>query len=353
MVPMPLPSRGQRHLIAVTLIAICTFYWINTVIPIIPTGNRRPDQWSWNRLQSTSRTIQSTLLSSILNTTAPTVLQTPEEPTRKTAKGFPKLIWQTSSPSSRVKWASEIRSWTNRNPTHKYMYLNDDDLTTAVHTLFADRQSIVYLWDSVTDPILRADLFRYLILLSQGGVYSDIDTTCLVPIDQWIPPSLQERAHAVVGIEYNGEPTGWSIRPISFSQWTLMAKPNHALFATLVNRVTANLELLSRTHQTNLSSLHLSFNEVLAATGPGLITDCIMQTIRDQTGKSTFDFDELKNIRGPKLYGDLLVLPINAFAGAQEHSHSGELAWGRKLVKHHFGRSWYAKTKQGPTRHWG
>lgn len=34
--------------------------------------------------------------------------------------------------------------------------------------------------------ILKADFFRYLILFARGGVYTDIDTVSLKPIDEWI-----------------------------------------------------------------------------------------------------------------------------------------------------------------------
>ena len=36
-------------------------------------------------------------------------------------------------------------------------------------------------------PVMRADLFRYLILLRYGGIYTDVDTECMV---QLLPPSL-------------------------------------------------------------------------------------------------------------------------------------------------------------------
>jgi hypothetical protein len=33
------------------------------------------------------------------------------------------------------------------------------------------------------------NMFRYIVLQTFGGVYSDIDTVCLKPISSWIPAS--------------------------------------------------------------------------------------------------------------------------------------------------------------------
>ena len=35
-------------------------------------------------------------------------------------------------------------------------------------------------------PVQKADIFRYIVLMVHGGVYADIDVTCVRPVDQWI-----------------------------------------------------------------------------------------------------------------------------------------------------------------------
>ena len=303
-------------------IALILFIILSCTLYIIATNKTVFQQWSTSFQRESS-----------LQASDPSQPAFPAE--------FPKHIWQTSSPSALTAWAEQIQTWINLNPEHEHLYLTDKDLNNTVHDLFQDHQSTIAAWESITDVILRADFFRYLILLAKGGVYSDIDTTCLAPINEWVPLDLEEQANAVIGIEYNGEAGDWAIHPISFSQWTLMSKPNHPLFTMLVSRVIGNLELLTRRHHTTLPNLRLEFDEVLAATGPGLITDVVMHTIRERTGDASFGFGDLANVQEPTLFGDLLVLPINGFAGGQAHSHSGDLEWGRELVRHHFDRSWY------------
>jgi mannosyltransferase OCH1-like enzyme len=36
------------------------------------------------------------------------------------------------------------------------------------------------------EPVMKADLFRYLILYDVGGYYADIDVQCSQPLDTWL-----------------------------------------------------------------------------------------------------------------------------------------------------------------------
>lgn len=210
-----------------------------------------------------------------------------------------------------------------------------------MHDSLAARPAIIHFWDSLGVPVLKADFLRYLLMLAAGGVYSDIDTSMLVHPDRWIPIDLgANTVNAIIGIEYDDHTYPMFVRPIGFCQWTLMSKPGHPIFELAVQRVISNLEYIARRKRVPLPELTLDKMEVLEATGPGMVTDVVMQVLREQGQNVTWEtFHEQKV---PKLYGDVLVLPINGFAGSQKHSHAGDPAYGEKYVQHHFGRSWYA-----------
>ena len=36
-------------------------------------------------------------------------------------------------------------------------------------------------------PFAKSDVFRYVVVLAQGGVYADIDVTASTPVDEWVP----------------------------------------------------------------------------------------------------------------------------------------------------------------------
>jgi alpha 1,6-mannosyltransferase len=285
--------------------------------------------------------------------------QVPSTPSRVTSPftAFPQTIWQTASAASIVKYANHTASWHRLNPSHSHKVLTDADADAFVSNTFQHQPSLIHFWQTLPTPVVRADLLRYLLLLTHGGVYSDIDTTCYVPIAEWVPPAYRARANVVVGIEYDDTIlTKVFVRPISFSQWTLLAKPGHPIFLKAVERVRSNLEFAARQRRTTLDKLELGMVETLEATGPGMITDVVLEVIRDQValeegrgrGSKVIGWESFHGLEKPTLFGDVLVLPINGFAGHQKHSHAGEKGYGRKLIRHHFGRSWYESRKKRP-----
>ncbi|KAG6365663.1 hypothetical protein INS49_007274 [Diaporthe citri] len=50
---------------------------------------------------------------------------------------------------------------------------------------------------------MKTDFLRYLVILAEGGVYSDLDTWALKPVDDWVPQYLRGSVRAVVGIEFD------------------------------------------------------------------------------------------------------------------------------------------------------
>ncbi|KAB8627269.1 hypothetical protein FH972_026102 [Carpinus fangiana] len=220
----------------------------------------------------------------------------------------------------------------------------DEAQDTFVAENFQDSPSILAFWRNLKSIILRADLIRYLAILSQGGIYTDIDTSNTAPIHEWIPEDMRNREiNAVVGIEYDDDTYKMFVRRIEFCQWTLMAKPGHPIIKAVVQRVMDHLEYIARIKHTTLDQITLNKAEVLEATGPGAYSDAVLQVLRDQVGEY-LEFESFSGMKEPTLYGDVLVLPINGFGFGQKHSHSGDPSYGRALARHHFGRSWY-KTK--------
>lgn len=294
---------------------------------------------------------------------------------------FPRDIWQTSSVAGKEKYAKEMHTWIDvKGFTHHW--LSDSGADQFVHDTFsATRPSLVAFWDDLSviiynstsqsptaQPssgngsetvfdstassaiVLRADLLRYMLMFAHGGVYADIDTSVLVHIDQWIPANLGSHIiNAIIGIEYDDHTYPMFVRPISFCQWTLMSKPAHPIFLRAIDRVMSNLEFVARRQRVDsLSLLKLDKLEVLEATGPGMISDVVFEVIRDQLPDQEISWATFHDQKEAKLYGDVLILPINGFAGGQKHSHSDNPEYGEKLVHHYFSRSWYRPKKANP-----
>ena len=48
---------------------------------------------------------------------------------------------------------------------------------------------------------MRADLWRYVVLLAYGGLYADVDARAVLPVSRWLPP----KDRAAEGLRYGGQ----------------------------------------------------------------------------------------------------------------------------------------------------
>ncbi|EXJ95560.1 hypothetical protein A1O1_00682 [Capronia coronata CBS 617.96] len=334
-----MPSKGHiTRYWAATIIVICILYW--------SLHTSRVDVWSHLPTSKTSHSNVEASRPRIGMDEADesqhlaVALESAFVPPKEYPSRFPRIVWQTASEQGREQYADKAETW-KKVQGFQYNFLNDDEATEFVHDSFASRQAIVNFWDELSVPVIKADLLRYLIMLAAGGVYSDIDTSMLVHPDRWIPIDLgASTVNAIVGIEYDDHTYPMFVRPIGLCQWTLMSKPGHPIFELAVQRVIGTLQYIARRKRVTLAELTLDKMEVLEATGPGMITDVVMHVLQEQGQNVTWE--TLHEQKQPKLFGDVLILPINGFAGSQKHSHAGDPAYGEKYVQHHFGRSWYA-----------
>ena len=76
------------------------------------------------------------------------------------------------------------KRWIERNLGYRYELLTDDVARTFVRQKFARRPDIVKTYERIVDPILGGDYIRYLAILSDGGVHSDVDVDCIKSIDE-------------------------------------------------------------------------------------------------------------------------------------------------------------------------
>lgn len=218
---------------------------------------------------------------------------------------------------------------------------------------------------------IRADLIRYMLLGVEGGVYTDMDTVPLRGIDSWLPwdEYLDRGARLMVGLEWDGgaegprggdgegEGDGHELehahaRPrgvlyeLQFCQWTIVAvSPGHPVFRAMIRRA---LDMLARHREFwgvgSLGQVVFSEEEVLNITGPAAWTEVLLAHMQgvDPDGVPG-GLAGLSGLTGPRLVGDVLVLPVDAFASGMDHSGStreGDGVPEAALVRHLFRGSW-------------
>lgn len=210
---------------------------------------------------------------------------------------------------------------------------------------FSNEPRLVESYHSLPNVGMKSDMLRYMILGIEGGVYTDVDTVALQPIDVWVPEDIRHQVRLVVGVEFDRRDSGgWAdiSHWVQFCQWTVAAAPGHPVFVAMLAQVLRSLDELRLTHGgIPLGGLEPTSFEVMSSTGPAAWTDVVFAALHehDPSLETTRD---LSFMRKATLFGDIMVLPIDSFGMGQPHSHStndGSVP-PAALVRHLFRGSW-------------
>ncbi|KAF3919655.1 hypothetical protein ABW20_dc0105163 [Dactylellina cionopaga] len=269
---------------------------------------------------------------------------------------FPKKIWQIWKTISLPDEDSydDCDSWQRLNPSHEYELLTDKAALQYVTENFnASDPDIVYLYANLPQRILAADLLRYLVMFKSGGLYTDIDTHCELPIDQWLIEDIGASVislsdvNIVIGIEVDlldtaQYPNHWLkangfIQRIQFTQWTIYAKPGHEILRRTITSIqNAVLEDISNMPDMSINSIQYNDKQVLGTTGPWMWTRVIKQYINDIENREV-DLEEFGGMKTPTKFGDVLILPTNKW---NPGGPKVDGARGEPFVHHNFAGMW-------------
>ena len=277
---------------------------------------------------------------------------------------FPKKIWQTwkvglndeTFPSRYFKFQT---SWDKKNPDYKHYIIPDDECNELIEQLYEEIPDVSKAYKIMPKSILKADFFRYLILFARGGVYTDIDTVSLKPIDEWISNNekylnKKNNLGLVVGIEADPDRPDWAdwyARRIQFCQWTIQSKLGHPMLRELITKIT---EITLNRQENNQLNKVLGKDEggdIMNWTGPGIFTDtvfdymnAILQSPEVITGKykweTIIDWKVFTGMEQPIAIDDVLVLPITSFSPDVNQMGSKSSKDPLAYAKHMFLGSW-------------
>jgi mannosyltransferase OCH1-like enzyme len=96
---------------------------------------------------------------------------------------IPHIIHQTwkenQLPNTIVEY---MKSWHKHHPSWQYMFWTDDDILRFVQIRYPQ---FIPTFTGYEMAIMKADVFRYLVLNDIGGLYADLDFESLQPIDNF------------------------------------------------------------------------------------------------------------------------------------------------------------------------
>jgi len=261
---------------------------------------------------------------------------------------FPAYIWQTwkVSPSS-GGFSEHLRrleaSWTENHPGFVHEVVSDQAAVHLISYLYASVPEIVEAYKALPVPVLKADFFRYLILLARGGIYSDIDTEALKPANDWLPDDFDRTTVGlIIGIEADPDRPDWHdwySRRIQFCQWTIQAKPGHPVLRDIVATITEDTLRMKREHLLDAGELPKSIVEF---TGPAVWTDAIFSYFNnpaffDFSNRSdNISYSDFFGITEHKKIGDVIVLPITSFSPGVQQMGAQDVSDKMAFVRHDF-----------------
>lgn len=258
---------------------------------------------------------------------------------------FPAYIWQTwkfTPANGEFTFRDQEATWTEQHPGFIHEVITDQVAVHLLRLLYASVPEVLEAYESLPLPVLKADFFRYLILLARGGIYSDIDTYALRSATEWIPESVpHEAVGLVIGIEADPDRPDWKdwySRRIQFCQWTIQSKSGHPVLREIVTRITK--ETLERKRKGQLKDV--VDKNVIEFTGPALWTDVIFEYFNDdryfdmEHSSGLIDYQNFTGMDTPKRVGDVIVLPITSFSPGVQQMGAKEYDDPMAFVKHDF-----------------
>ncbi|OCF32401.1 hypothetical protein I317_05600 [Kwoniella heveanensis CBS 569] len=229
-------------------------------------------------------------------------------------------------------------------------FMDDGAAQGWLENLFGGSQ-VEWAWNFMHRGVLKADFLRYILPLVLGGVYSDVDTRPIRPIEQWGQTNVEYLSLAstdglnwrsklsthpavivAIDVDVHSYPhweNSWP-RPLGICQWTLSSAPSHPIFLDAVRRVvnashvvqdwenwrTDEIQRLDgegRSQEAKeLADQHRDHAmNVMEWTGPGLFTDSVLAYI---LARYNVTWHRLRGLDHPLRIGDVLILPITGFS---------------------------------------
>ncbi|MEL6645389.1 MAG: glycosyltransferase [Pseudomonadota bacterium] len=141
---------------------------------------------------------------------------------------IPRVIHQTFETATVPRgMARAAQSWPALNPRFHWQFHDAPARRQFIATAYGG--DVLRAYDLLKDGAFKADLWRYCLLYTQGGVYADIDMVCLTDLDHVLRP----------GDRLVVAPDGY--RPWALSNGFICAAPRNPILLAAIERATAQI----------------------------------------------------------------------------------------------------------------
>jgi hypothetical protein len=161
---------------------------------------------------------------------------------------IPKVIYQVyTNPALTPVLEENIRSIKAMNPGWEHKLFAEADIEDFIRTAYGDAVLDYYYRIQPEYLVARIDLFKYLLMYKQGGVYLDIKSSTDKPLDEVLRADdvfLLSRWPAGAS-QYQGWGKHRKLKRIGgheFQQWHIIAAPGHPFLRAVVEAIFDNIE---------------------------------------------------------------------------------------------------------------
>jgi mannosyltransferase OCH1-like enzyme len=183
------------------------------------------------------------------------------------SKSIPKVIHQTYCTKTNLPapLQENIRRIMQVNPDWEYRLYDDTDIETLILQHYGQDMLDIYQQIDPAYGAARADLFRYLLIYAEGGVYLDMKSTTTRPLndvllasDRYILSHWDHTKYCAWGMH----PELASIERGEFQQWHVIAVAGHPFLRAAIQQVIHNIR------HYEASIVGVGFKGVINTTGP-------------------------------------------------------------------------------------
>jgi hypothetical protein len=133
---------------------------------------------------------------------------------------IPNTLWQTyKTKYPPQKSLPSISSWLKTNELNWY-YMDDSKCDHFIKDHFSDEFYLMY--SSLPFGVMKSDVWRVAAVYIYGGIYADLDTKCLKPINNW----FNQKYNLIIGIETSHG---------SLNNYIFAAAPKHPALLFVLN----------------------------------------------------------------------------------------------------------------------
>jgi mannosyltransferase OCH1-like enzyme len=180
---------------------------------------------------------------------------------------IPRVIYQTWKSNEMPEYLYRCAySWISKNSDYHYEFYDDSRVEKFFYEFDCSdfsftKDELLKAYNSYAHPVGIADMWRYLIIYANGGVYMDIDTTCTLPLKDYVDSEVSY----VTGIDLDR----------GVHQWGIIMSPKHPFIKeTIENAIRCTLQ-----RKRIPGTEHIAENNLELYTGPWVMNYSIKKLL--------------------------------------------------------------------------